>query len=147
MNIKNKHGLAKKTKLYGRWVMMKQRCYNSNNKDYYNYGARGIKVCDKWRNSYLNFHNWAYANGYNDMLSIDRIDVNGDYEPDNCRWVDKNIQANNKSCTIYIDYKGKRVTLTELSGITGIKRETLEMRYIRGDRGERLYRPVRKRAS
>ena len=104
MNIKNKHGLAKKTKLYGRWVMMKQRCYNSNNKDYYNYGARGIKVCDEWRNSYLNFHNWAYANGYNDMLSIDRIDVNGDYEPDNCRWVDKNIQANNKSCTIYIDY-------------------------------------------
>lgn len=147
MNIKNKHGLAKKTKLYGRWVMMKQRCYNSNNKDYYNYGARGIKVCDEWRNSYLNFHNWAYANWYNDMLSIDRIDVNGDYEPDNCRWVDKNIQANNKSCTIYIDYKGKRVTLTELSGITGIKRETLEMRYIRGDRGERLYRPVRKRAS
>ena len=57
MNIKNKHGLAKRTKLYGRWVMMKQRCYNSNNKDYYNYGARGIKVCDEWRNSYLNFHN------------------------------------------------------------------------------------------
>ena len=54
----------------------------------------------------MNFHNWAYANWYNDMLSIDRIDVNGDYEPDNCRWVDKNIQANNKSCTIYIDYKG-----------------------------------------
>lgn len=147
MNIKNKHGLAKKTKLYGRWVMMKQRCYNPNNKDYYNYGARGIKVCDEWRNNYLNFHNWAYANGYNDTLSIDRIDVNGDYKPINCRWVDKNIQANNKVCTIYIDYEGNSVTLTELSNITGIKRETLEMRYIRGDRGERLYRPVRTRAS
>ena len=64
-----------------------------------------------------------------------------------CRWVDKNIQANNKACTIFIEYEGKSVTLTELSDITGIKREALEMRYIRGDRGERLYRPVRKRAS
>lgn len=147
MNIKNKHGLARKTKLYGRWVMMKQRCYNSNNKDYYSYGARGIVVCDEWKHNYLNFHNWAYANGYDDNLSIDRINVDGSYEPDNCRWVDKDIQANNKVCTIYIDYGGTTVTLTELSNIIGIKRETLEMRYIRGDRGERLYRPVRKRAS
>ena len=82
----------------------------------------------------MNFHNWAYANGYNDTLSIDRIDVNGDYKPINCRWVDRDIQANNKVCTIYIDYEGNSVTLTELSNITGIKRETLEMRYIRGDR-------------
>ncbi|MDB1947668.1 hypothetical protein PMY35_07525 [Clostridium tertium] len=147
MNIKNKHGLAKKTKLYGRWVMMKQRCYNPNNKDYYNYGARGIQVCDEWRNNYLSFHNWAYSNGYDDTLSIDRVNVDGNYEPDNCRWVDNNIQANNKVCTIFVEYRGINVTLTELSKLTDIKRETLEMRYIRGDRGERLYRPVRKSAS
>lgn len=145
--LKLKHGLAKKTKLYGRWLMMKQRCYNPNNKDYYNYGARGIKVCDEWKYDYLNFHNWAYSNGYNDELSIDRINVDGNYEPSNCRWVDKNIQANNKTCTIFVEYKGFYVTLTELSKITGIKRETLEMRYMRGDRRERLYRPVRKRIS
>ncbi|WP_051986904.1 hypothetical protein [Clostridium celatum] len=145
--MKVKHGLAKKTNLYGRWVMMKQRCYNPNNKDYYNYGARGIKVCNEWRNNYLNFHNWAYTNGYNDKFSIDRINVNGDYEPDNCRWVDNNVQANNKSCTIFVDYEGINITLTELSKLTGIRRETLEMRYIRGDRGERLIRAVRKRIS
>lgn len=145
--MSKKHGLAKKTKLYARWVMMKQRCYNPNNKDYYNYGARGVRVCEEWKNNYLNFHNWAYCNGYNDDLSIDRIDVNGSYKPSNCRWVNKDIQANNKVCTIYIDYNGESITLSQLSKITGIRRETLEMRYIRGDRGERLIRAVRKRVS
>jgi hypothetical protein len=140
-----KHGLAKKTKLYGVWVMMKQRCYNYNNKNFYSYGGRGIIVCNEWKNDYLNFHNWAFSNGYADGLSIDRIDVNGNYEPSNCRWVDNNIQANNKICTIFIEYNNIKITLTELSNITGIARETLEMRYTRGDRGERLYRPVRKR--
>lgn len=147
MNIVNKHGLAKKTKLYGRWVAMKQRCYNSNNKDYCNYGNRGIKVCDEWLHDYLKFHNWAYDNGYNDGLSLDRINPNGNYEPSNCRWITNKLQQNNKRKTIYIIYEGTPITLSELEDKTGIKRDTLEMRYIRGDRDERLYRPVRKRAS
>lgn len=142
-----KHGLCKKTKLYGIWVMMKQRCYNPNNKDYYNYGARGVKVCDVWRNNYLEFHNWAYANGYSQGLSIDRIDSNGGYEPSNCRWATDYQQANNKRNTIHILFRGKDMTLSELSELTGISRSTIEMRYGRGDRGDRLGRPLRKRIS
>ena len=123
-----KHGLCKKTKLYGIWVMMKQHCYNPNNKDYYNYGDRGVKVCDVWRNNYLEFHNWAYANGYSQGLSIDRIDSNGDYEPSNCRWATDYQQANNKRNTIHILFHGKDMTLSELSELTGISRSTIEMR-------------------
>ncbi|MBU3102922.1 hypothetical protein [Clostridium gasigenes] len=97
-----KHGMAKKTKLYPVWVTMKQRCYNGKNKDYYNYGARGVTVCDEWRTNYLKFHNWAYGAGYNEGLSLDRIDVRGNYEPSNCRWATMKEQANNKRNTIYI---------------------------------------------
>lgn len=147
MNLKNKHGLSKKSKLYGVWVMMKQRCYNTNNKDYYAYGARGVQVCNQWKENYNEFHNWSYDNGYKEGLSLDRIDVNGNYEPNNCRWATIEEQANNKRNTIYVDINDKFYTLSDLSAIYNIKRETLEMRYIRGDRGERLIRSVRKRAS
>lgn len=140
-----KHGLAKKSKLYSIWVMMKQRCYNMNNKDYINYGARGIQVYDEWMHNYLKFHNWAYINGYREGLSLDRIDVNGNYEPNNCKWSTLIEQANNKRNNIHILYEDKLLTLTELSDVTGINRDVLEMRYIRGDRDERLIRPVRKR--
>lgn len=142
-----KHGMAKKSKLYGIWVTMKQRCYNERNKDFYAYGARGISVYSEWIKSYVEFHNWAYSNGYEEGLSIDRIDVNGNYEPSNCKWVTMKEQANNKRNTIYIEIDGTPYTLSDLSQIYKIKRETLEMRYIRGDRGERLLRPVRKRIS
>ena len=78
------------------WSGMKSRCYNANNPNYHNYGGRGIKVCDAWRNSSDAFVVWALSNGYKDELSIGRIDVNGDYEPSNCRWVDAKIQCNNR---------------------------------------------------
>lgn len=142
-----KHGLAKKSKLYSIWVMMKQRCYNMNNKDYINYGARYIRVYDEWVHDYLKFHNWAYINGYREGLSLDRIDVNGNYEPNNCKWSTLIEQANNKRNNIHILYEDKLLTLTELSDVTGINRDVLEMRYIRGDRGERLIRQVRKRTA
>lgn len=140
-----RHGLSK-TKNWNIWQSMLQRCNNSNNKDYYNYGARNVKVCEEW-NEYINFYNWSIQNGYDEGLSIDRVDPNGNYEPSNCRWITNKMQQNNKRNNIHIIYEGTSLTLTELAEKTGIKRDTLEMRYIRGDRNERLYRPVRKKCA
>lgn len=89
------HGLSK-TRIFKIFHGMKKRCYNPECVAYSNYGGRGIKICDEWLNNYTSFHDWALSNGYADNLSIDRIDVNGNYEPSNCRWVDAKTQANNR---------------------------------------------------
>lgn len=94
-----KHGDARRGKiarLYRIYQLMKGRCYNSNQSGYKWYGGRGIRVCDKWRENYLYFKEWALANGYAETLTIDRIDSDGDYEPTNCRWVNMTVQNNNK---------------------------------------------------
>ena len=89
-----KHGEAR-TKLYFVWAQMKGRCLNPKNPEYKNYGARGIKVCDEWLDSSA-FLTWAHSAGYAEGLTIDRIDNNGMYEPNNCRWVNYHIQCSNK---------------------------------------------------
>ena len=86
---------------------MKNRCYKPDNCAYKNYGGRGIKICDEWLNDINSFISWSLNNGYSSNLEIDRIDNNGNYEPNNCRWVDNYIQANNKRNILNIEYQGK----------------------------------------
>ena len=110
------HGHSK-SKLYKCWSDMKSRCFNTHNKEYKNYGLRGIKVCDKWRDSFECFEQWAISNGYKENLTIDRTDVNKDYEPSNCRWITMTEQCYNKRNTrkIYLNKIGK--TASEWSKI------------------------------
>lgn len=90
-----KHG-KRYTKLWYVWQGMKQRCFNSNNKNYKYYGERGITICDEWKNDFNAFYEWAITNGYTDNLTIDRINNDGNYEPSNCRWVTNAEQQKNK---------------------------------------------------
>lgn len=110
------HGLSK-TRMYTIWSGMKDRCSRKNNKNYSLYGGRGIKVCDEWSNDFLAFRNWALDNGYKDNLSIDRIDPNGNYEPDNCRWITLTEQTYNKRNSRKIFHKGIGKTAREWSNI------------------------------
>lgn len=136
---RTKHSLSG-TKLYMIWKAMKQRCSNLNNKDYPNYGGRGIKVCDEWRNSFESFYSWAMSNGYSEELSIDRIDVNGNYEPNNCRWANATMQQNNKRNNRILEYKGETHTIAEWSRILHISRDVINKRIAKGDSIEEIIR-------
>lgn len=109
------HGMSG-TRIYGIWNNMRARCYNKNSNNYDDYGGRGITVCNEWKSkhNFNNFFNWAMENGYSDELSIDRINVDGNYEPSNCRWVDMKVQANNRRSNVEYYYNGEYKTLSEI---------------------------------
>lgn len=113
------------TRLYTIWVGMKQRCYYRKHKHYSEYGGRGITVCNEWKNNFQAFHDWSIANGYSDDLTIDRIDVNGIYSPENCQWVTQKEQNNNTRNNHFLEYNGEIHTISEWSKITGIPRTTI----------------------
>lgn len=126
-----KHG-EKDSRLYFSWKNMKNRCTNKNAHSYRNYGGRGISVCEEWRQSYTAFRDWAIASGYRDNLTIDRIDVNGNYCPENCRWVLPSDQALNKTSNRQIEWRGKTQPLCVWSKELGINYGTLKGRLNRG---------------
>lgn len=125
-----------KTKLYKTWRGILDRCYNPNIKSYKNYGARGISMCEEWKNSYENFRDWSLDNGYDESKnrneqSIDRIDVNGNYEPSNCRWSDSRTQSRNKRNVRLIVYQDEDITISEFCEKVGISDKSFAYRWIK----------------
>lgn len=129
-----KHGLflgenrQKNRRIYDIWRDMKKRCLNPGNKDYKWYGAKGITICEEWL-TYKNFYDWAMENGYSDELTLDRIDPNKNYTPDNCRWATRQEQVNNRVNTITLQIGNETYPLAEVARRYGIKYETLYYRY------------------
>lgn len=130
------HGLTK-TRLYKVWIDMRSRCYNPNVRSYKDYGKKGIKVCPEWKDDFFAFWKWAYQNGYDDSskygeCTLDRINVEGNYEPTNCRWINAKMQSNNRTSNVIITYNGESHNITQWSEITGIKSHTIGSRYRKG---------------
>lgn len=98
---------------------MKGRCYIKSYASYKHYGGRGISVCEEWKNDFMAFYNWATENGYEDTLTIDRIDINGNYCPENCRWVDQKTQSRNRRTNVFLTDNGITRTVAEWAEITG----------------------------
>jgi len=132
MDKKREHHGMTKERIYRIYRCMKTRCYNPKNSSYKDYGGRGIKICEEWFNDFLSFYEWSMKNGYAENLSIDRIDVNGDYEPSNCRWATSQIQADNRRNVIKFVLDGRERTLRELSEEYRVNYRTLHARINRG---------------
>lgn len=111
------------------WYRMKDRCYNRKHSSYLYYGAKGIIVCQEWKDSFINFLEWSKANGYENPLTLDRKDGTKGYSPENCRWVTKKQQSNNRKDNIKILYNGLERTISEISELTGTKHTTIYNRY------------------
>ena len=128
------------TVLYSVWRGLRQRCNNPKHASYHNYGGRGITVCEEWDKSFQAFYDWSYANGYSTenqkdeklKLTIDRIDNNGNYEPSNCRWVDRKTQTRNMRTTRFITFNGQNKSVSEWCEIYGIKLHTFNTRIRNG---------------
>lgn len=130
------HGHSK-TRLHRVWVGIKNRCYNPKTDNYKYYGAKGITMCDEWKNSFESFMEWSMQNGYDpnakaQECTIDRIDNNKGYYPENCRWVDHTYQCNNQSSNKVFTYNGETKTMAEWARTVGMKYTTLRARIRRG---------------
>lgn len=138
MNKNIKHGISDKDPRYQAWLGMKKRCYNPKSNRYYRYGARGIKVCDEWVHDFKAFYDWANSHGWQEGLTIERIDVDGDYCPENCAWITKRDQMKNTSRSIRIEFDGRCMGLSEWAEETGIEYATLLRRYRSGWTPDRI---------
>lgn len=144
---KNKNNQKYKNKnvnkrIYSIWLGMRQRCSNENNHRYERYGCRGIKVCKCWDSDFIAFQNWALKNGYLEGLTIERIDNNGDYEPNNCTWATAKEQANNRHTNVVFEVNGKKMNLTDIAKAYSLPYSTVNSRYLAGDSLERIIRPL-----
>ena len=135
-----KHGLSN-DRIYGIWKNMISRCYRQKDIHYPAYGARGITVCDEWRNDSAAFFEWAFANGYADNLTIERIDNDKGYCPENCTWIPKEEQPKNKRQNIMITYNGETMCAEDWAKETGIKANTIRWRYKQGWSVEKIFQP------
>lgn len=140
VKVKTIHGYTH-TRAYGVWSKIKGRCYQKNNPSYPRYGGRGIGMCDEWRDNPEAFIKWAYENGYRDdakygECTVDRIDNNKGYSPDNCRIANEKTQANNRRTNRYIEHNGESKTMAQWSDIYDLNPMTV--RYYHVDRGMTL---------
>ncbi len=122
-----KHGLVKHP-AYKLWSGIKRRCLNENDSAYKDYGGRGITICDEWKDDFKLFHDWAISNGYRKGLIIDRENVNGNYEPDNCRFVTTTVSARNTRASVFLTYNEETKTQAEWAEITGISAKKISRR-------------------
>lgn len=129
------------TRLYHIWSTMKARCNNPNNDHFHNYGGRGIKVCSDWI-KFDPFYEWSMSNGYSDNMTIDRIDYNGDYTPENCRWITHKEQNLNKRNNRLITYRGETKTLSQWSEDTGLSMQVIYDRLKRFGENDDLFSPL-----
>lgn len=131
------------TRLFRIWSGIKRRCFTTTDYHYKWYGARGISMCDEWKNSFQTFYNWAISNGYQEDLSIDRVDNNGNYEPSNCRWVTHAEQMRNQGTNIMLTYNGKTLCAMDWSKEIGMSDATIRYRKKHGWSDERtLTEPI-----
>ena len=126
-----KHGDSN-THLHNVWRAMLRRCSDKRQDDYCYYGGKGVSVCDEWRDDYIAFKEWSLQNGYSEELTIDRIDVDRDYSPDNCRWVSMKVQCNNRTSNRKYVVDGRELTIAEISEIYRIPYSRLYMRLRNG---------------
>lgn len=136
-------GKYRHNQLYQCWENIKKRCYYQKEPQYRYYGAKGVTVCKEWKNNYSEFKNWALKNGFKLGLTIDRINVNGNYCPENCRWITHREQCSNRTSNRILTFNGTAHTVTQWGEIIGIDSKTLFARLKRGWSTEKtLTRPL-----
>jgi hypothetical protein len=139
----HKHGLSK-SRIHALWRKVIDRCNNPNASNYQNYGGRGITIYDVWKGDFVSFYCWAMSNGYDEGLSLERIDVNGNYEPSNCKWIELHEQSRNKRDTKYAEINGVTKPLIEWAELYEMPYKSIMTRWYRGWRGIDLVQPSKK---